>query len=73
MQGDQIDVLIGRVALEDRSAFSALYQATSPKLFAICIRILKDRTDAEEALQEIYRPHPGAKARERRHRYRAGP
>lgn len=54
MQGDEIAVLIGRVALGDRSAFSALYQATSPKLFAICIRILKDRADAEEALQEIY-------------------
>ena len=54
MQGDEIAVLIGRVALGDRSAFATLYQATSPKLFAICIRILKDRTDAEEALQEIY-------------------
>ncbi|MFN7103335.1 MAG: sigma-70 family RNA polymerase sigma factor [Pseudorhizobium sp.] len=46
--------LIGRVALRDRAAFAALYSVTSPKLFAVCLRILKDRTDAEDALQEIF-------------------
>lgn len=46
--------LISRVALGDRVAFRSLYDATSPKLFGICLRILKDRADAEEALQEIY-------------------
>lgn len=51
---DDISPLIGRVSLRDRAAFSQLYQKTSPKLFAICIRILRDRAEAEEALQEIY-------------------
>jgi len=51
---DDISTLIGRVSLRDRAAFSELYKKTGPKLFAICIRILRDRTDAEEALQEIY-------------------
>ncbi|MCV9999010.1 sigma-70 family RNA polymerase sigma factor [Pararhizobium sp. YC-54] len=51
---DDISTLIGRVSLKDRAAFSALYSQTSPKLFAICVRILKDRAEAEEALQEIY-------------------
>ncbi|PDT15682.1 RNA polymerase subunit sigma [Rhizobium sp. J15] len=54
MQGDEIKDLIGRVALGDRRAFVALYNQTGPKLFAICLRILKHRTEAEEALQEVY-------------------
>lgn len=51
---DDISTLIGRVSLRDRSAFTDLYKQTSPKLFAICLRILRDRHEAEEALQEIY-------------------
>ena len=54
MQGDEIKELIGRVALGDRTAFAALYTQTAPKLLAICLRILKDREEAEEALQEVY-------------------
>ncbi|MCA0434672.1 MAG: sigma-70 family RNA polymerase sigma factor [Proteobacteria bacterium] len=51
--GDVSD-LIGRVALGDRNAFGKLYDATSAKLFGICLRVLKDRTDAEDVLQETY-------------------
>ncbi len=51
---EQLEALIARVALRDRAAFSALYAATSAKLFGICLRILKDRSLAEEALQEVY-------------------
>lgn len=46
--------LLGRVALGDLKAFAALYRATSPKLFSIVLRILRNRTEAEEALQEVY-------------------
>jgi RNA polymerase sigma-70 factor (ECF subfamily) len=46
--------LISRVALGDRAAFKALYQATAPKLFAACRRILPVGADAEDALQEAY-------------------
>lgn len=46
--------LIGRVALGDRGAFRELYQRTSAKLFGVTLRILRDRAEAEEALQEIY-------------------
>lgn len=52
--GDDIAALISRVALRDRAAFSSLYSATAPKLFSVCLRILKDRAEAEDALQEIY-------------------
>lgn len=54
MQGKEIATLINRVGMGDRSAFVSLYQATSPKLFAICLKILRDKMEAEEALQEIY-------------------
>lgn len=54
MTSDDIAVLLSRVALKDRAAFSTLYSRTGSKLFSICIRILKDRSDAEEALQEVY-------------------
>jgi len=54
MPSDEIAVLLSRVALKDRAAFSLLYNRSSPKLFAICLRILRDRADAEEALQDIF-------------------
>ncbi|MFB9949961.1 sigma-70 family RNA polymerase sigma factor [Rhizobium puerariae] len=55
MASDQdLAALIGRVVLRDRAAFATLYAGTSAKLFSVCLRILKDRTDAEDALQEIY-------------------
>ena len=50
----EIENLIGRVALGDRKAFDALYEATSAKLNAVCISVLKDRPAAEEVLQEVY-------------------
>lgn len=46
--------LLGRVALGDRQAFSRLYTLTSAKLFGILVRMLKNRNDAEDALQEVY-------------------
>lgn len=54
MAGHEIAALIQKVAEGDRVAFATLYRTTSPKLFSICLRILRDRTDAEEALQEVY-------------------
>ncbi|WCR12475.1 sigma-70 family RNA polymerase sigma factor [Paracoccus stylophorae] len=38
----------------DREAFDALYDATSAKLHAVCLSVLKSRPDAEETLQEVY-------------------
>ncbi len=46
--------LLARVALGDRAAFRELYRRTSAKLFGVCVRILRDRAAAEEALQEVY-------------------
>jgi RNA polymerase sigma-70 factor (ECF subfamily) len=46
--------LLHRVAAQDRAAFSALYQATSAKLYGIILRILQRRDIADEVLQEVY-------------------
>ncbi|WP_290684554.1 MULTISPECIES: sigma-70 family RNA polymerase sigma factor [unclassified Haematobacter] len=50
----EIGELILRVALRDRLAFDGLYGATSAKLFGTCLRVLKDRAEAEEVLQEVF-------------------
>ena len=54
MASEEIEALIGRVAMRDQKAFAALYKKTSPKLYAVCLRILGNKTDAEEILQEVY-------------------
>jgi RNA polymerase sigma-70 factor, ECF subfamily len=43
-----------RTGKGDRSAFEAVYKATSAKLFGVCLRIFGDRNEAEEALQDAY-------------------
>src|SRR5215216_2653967 len=50
----EIADLIARCALRDRQAFRTLYTRTSAKLYGVTLRILKDRSEAEEALQEVY-------------------
>ncbi|KMK67871.1 sigma-70 family RNA polymerase sigma factor [Puniceibacterium sp. IMCC21224] len=51
---EEIEDMLARIAMGDRKAFSALYQRTSAKLFGICLRVLADRAEAEEALQEVF-------------------
>ena len=46
--------MIARCALRDRAAFAMLYSRTSAKLYGVTLRILKDRSEADEALQEVY-------------------
>ncbi len=42
------------VAGGDRGAFERVYAATSAKLFGVCLRVLPDREEAEDVLQEVY-------------------
>ncbi|MEY4417330.1 MAG: hypothetical protein RIQ53_4623 [Pseudomonadota bacterium] len=51
---DQLHALLGRVALQDRQALQALYQATSGRLLAVAYRLLEDRGAAEDVLQECF-------------------
>lgn len=54
MNPDPISGLLSQVATQDRAAFGDLYRAASAKLFGVLIRMLKDRAEAEEALQEVF-------------------
>ncbi|MET0328108.1 MAG: sigma-70 family RNA polymerase sigma factor [Luteimonas sp.] len=49
-----LDLWLGRVADGDRDAFEALYRASAGRLLGICIRVLQDRQEAEDALQDVY-------------------
>ena len=51
---DYLRSLLAATAGGDRQAFENLYRRTSAKLFGICLRILGERTQAEEALQDVY-------------------
>ena len=55
MQDSQHAVrLLGLVAAGNRAAFTRLYEQYSPRLFAVCLRLLKHRNQAEEALQDTF-------------------
>ena len=54
MSQDEIGSLLPRVALKDRAAFDRLYALAAPKLFGVLLRILNDRSEAEDALQEVF-------------------
>ncbi|WP_460814830.1 sigma-70 family RNA polymerase sigma factor [Luteimonas pelagia] len=52
--GPALEPLLARVAGGDRTAFEALYRASAPRLFGICLRLLRDRGEAEDVLQEVF-------------------
>src|SRR5579875_4045071 len=45
---------LGAVANGDRAALKIVYRQTSAKLMGVCLRILGDRSEAEDVLQETY-------------------
>jgi RNA polymerase sigma factor (sigma-70 family) len=50
----QLAAALARVAAGDRTALKLVYQDTSAKLFGVCVRILGDRREAEDVLQDVY-------------------
>ena len=46
--------LLARTALGERAAFAQLYARTSGHLFAVLLRIQRDRAQSEDLLQEVY-------------------
>ena len=54
MSDDPIADLISACASGDRAAFRTLYRDSSAKLMGVLLRILKERAEAEDALQEVY-------------------
>lgn len=51
---DQHVELMQAVALGDRNAFEQLYRHTSPRLFAVALRLLRRQSWAEEVLHESF-------------------
>lgn len=47
---NEIEAMIAKVALGNQSAFSQLNDATSGKLLAVCMRVLNERSAAEDAM-----------------------
>jgi RNA polymerase sigma factor (sigma-70 family) len=50
----ELSQLLARAGLGDRAAFARFYDMTSSHLYAVVLRIQRDRASAEDLLQEIY-------------------
>lgn len=51
---DPLADLMSQVAGGNRAALQDLYRATSAKLFGVCLRILSNRDECEDVLQDVY-------------------
>jgi RNA polymerase sigma-70 factor (ECF subfamily) len=51
---DSLEDLLAQVAMGNRAAFDALYRSTANRLFGICLRVVAQRSEAEDALQDVY-------------------
>jgi RNA polymerase sigma-70 factor (ECF subfamily) len=49
-----LDTLLRDIAGGSRNAFETLYRTTASRLFGICLRVLGDRAEAEDVVQEVY-------------------
>lgn len=54
IQAQEVENLLARVAMGDRSAFKALYELTAGLLLATAHRIVQDRTLAEDVVQDVF-------------------
>jgi RNA polymerase sigma-70 factor (ECF subfamily) len=50
----QLAAALVRVGTGDRAALRLVYQDSSAKLFGLLLRILKNRSEAEDVLQDVY-------------------
>jgi len=50
----QLTPLFAKIKLRDQAAFKEFYQLVSPSLFALLMKMLKEQTAAEDALQEVF-------------------
>ena len=52
--GETLEGLLDATAKGNRDAFRILYERSSAKLFGVVLRILKNRSKSEDALQDVY-------------------
>jgi len=52
--GEALSRLLVQVAKGDEHAFAELYRCASAHLFGVCLRMLRDRGEAEEVLQDAW-------------------
>lgn len=52
--GDAIAALLVRIANGDQSAFAELYDSLSARVFGLILRVLVNRSQSEEVLQEVF-------------------
>lgn len=53
-RSERLAALMPRVALGDQNAFAELYRLSSPHLYGVALRILREGSAAEEVLQEAF-------------------
>lgn len=51
---DPVGNLLIKIAAQDRAAFRQVYSVTASKLLGVLLRILGNRAEAEDALQEVF-------------------
>jgi RNA polymerase sigma-70 factor (ECF subfamily) len=51
---DPVAPLLARIAQGERAAFRSLYALVAPKLLGVLVRMLGNRAEAEDALQEVF-------------------
>ncbi|WP_150614148.1 sigma-70 family RNA polymerase sigma factor [Pandoraea terrigena] len=51
---DTLNRTLSAVGQEDHDAFATLYQMTSARLFGVILRMIRDRAEAEDLLQEVF-------------------
>ena len=51
---DHVGELLERVAQGDQAAFARVYDMLSPRVFGLILRVLVDRSQSEEVLQEVF-------------------
>ena len=51
---DLIGVLLVQIAQGDQDAFARMYDLLSPRVFGLILRVLVDRSQSEEVLQEVF-------------------
>ncbi|AET90799.1 sigma-24 (FecI-like) protein [Burkholderia sp. YI23] len=54
LRRERANQMLANVANGDEHAFAELYRATSPRVFGVIVRMIHDRGEAEDLLQEVF-------------------